>query len=464
MNHTTIIRENGNAAHQIAPAGETRPRSVRRWVRRTGLLAAGIACALMTVTTAVHAQSTTGLAAHWRFDDGSGTAASDASGRGNAGTLRNGPTWGQGKVGSALRFDGVDDYVEVRNSLHLGSGDFTLEAWIVGDPAMEGYGRIIDKGYASGYALGNQSGTRKIMFEYLRGPWLVTKSDVIDNTWHHIAVVKAGTTATIYADGKAENSVTVSSAAENNTLPLFIGYNPGEGQQGHWKGFIDEVRLYTRALSATEIQSDAGAGTGTGTTPTTTATVRTVKASYAANESIVVEFANLPGNPSDWVSLAKQGAPTDQYEAGRWAYTNGERSGSRTFTSLPAGQYEARVYFNWPTGGTTIQARYAFTVGGTSVSAGNFAGVWWTDLGFYMGFVQNGASVTGYFYSNEQWYPLLTGTVTGNALKGRWDLGVADGTFEFTLATDTTGKRIFQAQATGLYGWVEIQFTGYFSN
>jgi hypothetical protein len=47
--------------------------------------------------------------------------------------------------------------------------------------------------------------------------------------------------------------VTVSSGAQDNTLPLLIGYNPGEGQSGAWKGLLDELRIYNRALSLAEI-------------------------------------------------------------------------------------------------------------------------------------------------------------------------------------------------------------------
>jgi hypothetical protein len=224
------------------------------------------------------------------------------------------------------------------------------------------------------------------------------------------------------------------------------------------------VRLQLAATNYLHLDEVEVYGTPGGSTqnPATTATLRTQKSNYAPNETIVVEYAGLPGNQSDWISIAKTGAPENQYESGRWAYTNGERSGSRAFQGLPAGSYEARVYFNWPDGGFTIRARYAFTVGEATASAGNFAGVWETDLGFYIGLVQSGANVQGYIWIDGDWYPLLTGTVTGNVLKGTWDLQVANGTFQFTLGVDASGKKIFQAQATGLFGWVEIEFTGYF--
>ena len=58
---------------------------------------------------------THGLVGYWKFDEGSGTTASDSSGYGNTGTLSTGasaPGWTTGKVGGALSFDGVDDYVD----------------------------------------------------------------------------------------------------------------------------------------------------------------------------------------------------------------------------------------------------------------------------------------------------------------------------------------------------------------
>jgi hypothetical protein len=90
--------------------------------------------------------------------------------------------------------------------------------------------------------------------------------------------------------------------------------------------------------------------------------IRTQKAVYAPNEKIVVEYSGLPGNPQDWILLAKAGAADDAYD--QWVYTQGKRDRTYTFNGLPEGQYEARVHFNWPAGGNTVHARYTFTVGG----------------------------------------------------------------------------------------------------
>jgi hypothetical protein len=178
-----------------------------------------------------------------------------------------------------------------------------------------------------------------------------------------------------------------------------------------------------------------------------------------------VEYAGLPGNQSDWITVVRADASDGSY--GPYFYTDGKRNGGFTFDGLPAGQYQARVFFNWAGGGGyTVQARTSFTVGsstntggntGTTTTAASFHAVWSTDLGLYLGLVQSGNQVTGYYWWEGNWYSLLTGTVNGRVLTGRWDARVADGTFTFTMAPDGKG---FDAVATGIYGMVELSFKG----
>jgi RHS repeat-associated protein len=214
-----------------------------------------------------------GLLASYSFNDGGGVAR-DATANHNDATLGAGVDADQpiyvpstalfllppGPTDTALNFDGATQYASVGNKLNMGTSDFTLEAWIKGDPTMQAWGRIIDKGYNTAFALGRRYTSDQVSFEFLnsgsQGNSFTTTTDVIDGTWHYITVVKRGTTATIYADGVSENSETVSSAAQNNTLPLLIGYNPGEGYLGYWKGRLDDVGIWTVARTTAQIQSD----------------------------------------------------------------------------------------------------------------------------------------------------------------------------------------------------------------
>ena len=66
-----------------------------------------------------------GLVGWWKFDETSGTVAYDSSGNGNHGTLTNGPTWTDGKIGGAINFDGINDYINLANNYGF-SGNIPL--------------------------------------------------------------------------------------------------------------------------------------------------------------------------------------------------------------------------------------------------------------------------------------------------------------------------------------------------
>src|SRR5262249_46485645 len=111
-------------------------------------------------------------------------------------------------------------------------------------------------GFGSGFALGRFGGSQLVAFEFRGSARLASTAPVIDNAWHHIVVVKSDATATMYADGVLQASGPVNAGPSISTLPLFIGYNPGEGIPGHWKGQIDEVHIYSRALTELEIRAN----------------------------------------------------------------------------------------------------------------------------------------------------------------------------------------------------------------
>ena len=81
---------------------------------------------------------------------------------------------------------------------------------------------------------------------------------------------------------------------------------------------------------------------------------------YGPRERVVVHWQGLPGDAYDWIAVALQGAADDRYRS--WVYTDGRQEGSVDFGHLPAGEYEVRVYYAWPSGGYEVQSRYAFVV------------------------------------------------------------------------------------------------------
>ncbi len=215
-----------------------------------------------------------GLVGYWSFNDATSTQATDFSGRGNTGTLTNMSVpasatsgWGSGKLSGGLNFDGNNDYVEVASNSAFGiTGDITISAWIKRN-ASNDYGGILSKGngadrwdyefYICGNSLcgANPDGTIGLYSDSPAGN--ITSSSVItDSNWHHVVVTRSGTTVTFYIDGVSAGGGTWSGAFNNNSDPIRIGTDgPGWSTSSMFNGSIDEVRLYSRSLTATEIRN-----------------------------------------------------------------------------------------------------------------------------------------------------------------------------------------------------------------
>jgi hypothetical protein len=192
-----------------------------------------------------------GLVSHWKFDEGTGTSATDSSGRGNNGTLTNGPVWTTGKNGvGALQFDGVNDYVGVPTDpvdVHA----VTVCAWIyTSNP--NSFGAILCN---SRFLFGTYVADAKIALYSNTsgsGPLLSTTNSLLTNTWQHICVTRnagSGGAAQIYING-------VLNASGNSGTPV-TGFGLGIGAspflENLWAGRLDDVRVYNRILTAAEI-------------------------------------------------------------------------------------------------------------------------------------------------------------------------------------------------------------------
>ena len=97
-------------------------------------------------------------------------------------------------------------------------------------------------------------------------------------------------------------------------------------------------------------------------TKTTHATiVEIIGNDFKPGQDIVVNIKNLPGNKKDWITLVKREAPANKY--GKWFYTNGVTEGEWTFKAPPdEGEYEIRVFYNYPASKYEIKASKAFNV------------------------------------------------------------------------------------------------------
>jgi len=88
--------------------------------------------------------------------------------------------------------------------------------------------------------------------------------------------------------------------------------------------------------------------------------IQTTKRIYRSGEKIRANYSYLPGNSRDWVSIVKAQKPDSQYVS--WTFTSGKRKGEFSAKDLPPGEYEARLYLDWPDGGYKVQDRYRFKI------------------------------------------------------------------------------------------------------
>lgn len=206
-----------------------------------------------------------GLVAYWSFDEGEGDIVFDETRNGNDGILH-GSTWGEGKLGFALSFDGVDDYVEVPHatSLDMGTSDFTISGWF--KSSFEGTGYLISNrlggyGVYPSWTIRLHEGTLQATAKFDSsasggGPYTASSyySNLNDANWHHFAAVyqRAGEIK-LYVGGTLVDKKDISSWSSvvfSKSGNLRIGVSASD----YFNGLIDEVCIYNRALSEEEIE------------------------------------------------------------------------------------------------------------------------------------------------------------------------------------------------------------------
>jgi hypothetical protein len=210
-----------------------------------------------------------GLVGYWNFDEGSGTIAYDSSGNNNHGTLNNGPIWVNGKFGKALSFDGVDDYVQISQSSSLDvTSQVTVEAWVYPNAYVDSTGMtgaIISRTHLSGghiYMLSIYPDSHKASYSVNPIPWEHSSdADLPLNTWTHLAMTYDGVYVRLYMNGALDSSYPLSEPIQTTSNWLAFGCIPcgphgGVGTYAYFNGMIDDVRIYNRALSQQEIQTD----------------------------------------------------------------------------------------------------------------------------------------------------------------------------------------------------------------
>jgi hypothetical protein len=208
----------------------------------------------------------TGRVAQWTFDDGSGTTATDSSTNANHGTLTNGPTWVTGQSGQAVSLDGSNDLVAVATTTGLNlSNTLTLTAWVKPTALTNPYSSVVLKGVAGQRGYGMNFVGDKLNFVSVGMAETTSTVAFATGKWQHAAITWDAATgqAKFYKDGTLVQTMTPSGAP---TAPL----DADDVTIGSWldqagsffNGSLDDVRIYNRVLTATEIAQVVDVSTG----------------------------------------------------------------------------------------------------------------------------------------------------------------------------------------------------------
>ncbi len=215
---------------------------------------------------ALIAGSGSGLVAHYTFDEGSGDGALDAI-SGNSAVLVGGPTWTSGKVGGALSFDGVDDYVRT-SSNPASAYPASFCAWI--EPKKTGNGfssSIINNIGIEFYLVEGDSEKKSLQVYNSSGSLSSPFGSITPNVWQHVCTtIETDSVARLYINGSLVSGPrTLGKMVTSRNMT--IGSRALGGAYILFKGAIDDVRVYNRSLSPSDIQELYLIGSPAGSVP-----------------------------------------------------------------------------------------------------------------------------------------------------------------------------------------------------
>jgi PKD repeat protein len=200
-----------------------------------------------------------GLVAAYGFDEGSGSAVTDSSGNNNSGTISAATRSSTGKFGGALVFNGTSSVVTVNDSPALDVGIFTLEAWVNPSALGASVRNVIYKDDGAYYLIASSPDVQApaVGSSLFTGP-LPGTSALPLNVWSHLAATYDGSTIRLYVNGQQVATRAQTGLVVPSSGLLMIGGNSNVAGK-NFAGVIDELRIYNRALAASEIQADMNA-------------------------------------------------------------------------------------------------------------------------------------------------------------------------------------------------------------
>ncbi|MEY2432673.1 MAG: hypothetical protein QOC92_2398 [Acidimicrobiaceae bacterium] len=242
---------------------------------------------------------------YWRLGESCGNQAADARGA-NPGTYVNGVALAQPSLlpadgaNTAAGFDGVNDNVQIANSASLNlASAFSLEAWIkpTAIPAAGGWASVVTKPESYSLQFNGprlefcviQGGTRR----RLQAP----AGAIAAGLTYHVTGTYDGTMQRLYVNGTEVASAALTGAASATTNPLRLGSWDGTGE--YYKGVVDDVAVYNKALTAAQVANHNTAGRTNA--PTKPADPTNLVATASGSSAVALKWTDNANNETGMV-------------------------------------------------------------------------------------------------------------------------------------------------------------------
>ena len=187
------------------------------------------------------------------------------------------------------------------------------------------------------------------------------------------------------------------------------------------------------------------------------AKITTSKENYSVAETIRVTLANMSGNNHDWVGIYPAGSNNDWGNVVAWKFTNGVVNGNLSLSAIPAGNYEARAFFN---NSFTVESTDSFSVGGGAVNTA----IQTSKNQFTAGEAIQ-VTLTNMAGNNNDWvgiYPVGSNNDWGNVLSWKYTNGAINGNLAFAgipvgnYEVRAFFNNSFALEATGAFSVVAV--------